>query len=75
VFLKQTTLRQEANDLNTITPFPKELVYSYISENAVIIEAGTHIGVHTIEMSSYKNCHIHAFEPVPHIFAQLEANT
>ena len=58
-----------------VEPFPKELAYSYIPEGAVVIEAGAHIGVHTAEMARLRNCRIHAFEPVPHIFAQLRENT
>ncbi len=58
-----------------VAPFPKELAYSYIPEGAVVIEAGAHIGVHTAEMARLRNCRIHAFEPVPHIFAQLRENT
>src|SRR4051812_2352164 len=41
--------------------------------NPVLVEAGAHIGVDTLKFSQlWPQGHIHAFEPVPAIFAELQ---
>ena len=51
-------------------------VKNYIPENPVIVEAGAFNGTDTIKIHQcWPNASIHAFEPVPEIFAILEKNT
>jgi 2-O-methyltransferase len=58
--------------LATIYPILK----SRLPENPVILEAGAHIGRDTKKLSAYwPKGHIHAFEPVPALFEQLQHNT
>src|SRR5271155_2959968 len=48
----------------------------YLPENPIIVEAGAFDGTDTRKMSAHwPNGTIHAFEPVPDIFALLEKNT
>lgn len=48
----------------------------YLPENPIIIEAGAYKGKETIKLATQlPHGTVHAFEPVPEIFAQLEANT
>jgi FkbM family methyltransferase len=58
---------------NTIS---KEYISQFIPNDAIIVEAGAHIGMDTIEMAKFwPNSTIYAFEPVPEIFEQLKKNT
>ena len=55
---------------------PKEYIASFLPPNPVILEAGAHIGIDTIEMSKFwPAAKIYAFEPVPDIFKKLKENT
>lgn len=55
---------------------PKRLIAAYLPANPTIVEAGAHIGVDTIQMSKrWPQGTIHAFEPIPHLFSQLQSNT
>ncbi len=55
---------------------PKEYIASFLPKNPLIIEAGAHVGLDTIEMSKFwPKAKIHAFEPVPHIYDKLKDNT
>jgi len=53
-------------------PITKDLIRHYVPHNAIIVEAGAHIGRDTIRMATlWPDAHIHAFEPVPALFDQL----
>lgn len=53
----------------------KNYIKKFLPKRPVIIDAGAHIGADSIEMSRlYKNSKIHAFEPVPSVFKNLEHN-
>lgn len=55
---------------------PKSFIGKFLPKAPVIIEAGAHIGADTLEMSKrWPKGSIHAFEPVPDIFAKLIENT
>jgi FkbM family methyltransferase len=55
---------------------PKNYIAKFLPQNPIIIEAGAHIGVDTLEMSTlWPLGHIHAFEPIPAIFQTLKENT
>ena len=54
----------------------KKRIIKYLSDDPIIVEAGAHIGIDTIEMSKlWPKGTIHAFEPVSNIFEQLSTNT
>lgn len=54
----------------------KKIIAHYLPPSPVIIEAGAHIGRDTVKMSkAWPNSIIHAFEPVPELFAVLLRNT
>ena len=55
---------------------PKRLIAAYLPVNPIIVEAGAHIGVDTVQMSKrWPQGIIHAFEPIPELFSQLQRNT
>lgn len=55
---------------------PKLHLRRFLPLNPVVVDAGAHIGVDTVEMSwLWRKGRIFAFEPVPDLFAQLQANT
>lgn len=48
----------------------------YLPDNPIIVEAGAFIGNDTVKMAKrWPHATIHAFEPVPEIFARLQENT
>jgi len=54
----------------------KKYISKFIKENAIIIEAGAHIGTDTCEMAKlWPLSKIYALEPIPEIFEQLKRNT
>jgi len=54
----------------------KSRIGKYLPKNAVILEAGAHKGEDTAEMAKrWPHATIHAFEPVPELFAILTKNT
>lgn len=54
----------------------KKEISKFLPKNAIIVEAGAHVGIDTIEMAKlWPSSTIYAFEPVPDIFEQLEKNT
>jgi len=54
----------------------KQLLPQFLPDNLSVIDAGAHIGRDTLEMSRlWKDGRIYAFEPVPALFAKLQANT
>lgn len=54
----------------------KDLIVLFLPENAVVLEAGAHVGSDTIEMAVlWPKATIYAFEPVPEIFNDLVQNT
>jgi 2-O-methyltransferase len=55
---------------------PKKYIAEFLPENPIIVEAGAHTGVDTLEMSKlWPQGHIYAFEPIPLIFKSLRENT
>jgi len=55
---------------------PKSFIRRFLPKSPVVIESGAHVGTDTVEMSRlWPKGVIHAFEPVPGIFAKLEENT
>ncbi len=54
----------------------KEIIGYYLPPNPIIVEAGAHIGRDTLKMKKHwPQCTIHAFEPVPELFAALIKKT
>jgi FkbM family methyltransferase len=55
---------------------PKAEIYKFLPENPIIIDAGAHVGLDTVEMSRmWPGSAVHAFEPIPEVFDQLLKNT
>jgi 2-O-methyltransferase len=55
---------------------PKRVLGRYIREDAVIVEAGAHRGIDTVQFARlWPDGRIHAFEPVPHVYEHLQRNT
>jgi FkbM family methyltransferase len=55
---------------------PKRALKRYIPEDAVIVEAGAHHGFDTTQFARlWPEGRIYAFEPVPHVYEELERNT
>jgi FkbM family methyltransferase len=54
----------------------KEIIAKYIPSDPIILEAGAHIGLDTIELAKrFPKGRIFAFEPIPNLFEQLSKNT
>lgn len=54
----------------------KAYIRQFLPENAVIIEAGAHIGTDTVDMATqWPDVTIHAFEPLPAMYKILVKNT
>lgn len=52
------------------------VVARYLPDNPIIVEAGAYIGTDTIKIAQqWPHGVVHAFEPVPDIFARLQENT
>jgi FkbM family methyltransferase len=59
-----------------VTKNLSHLIPQYLPDNSVIVEAGAFNGRDSIELAAKKkDTTIHAFEPVPEIFAELKKNT
>lgn len=57
-------------------PITKLFIKQFLPDSPVIVEAGAHIGRDTIKMANtWPNSTIHAFEPVPELFATLKLKT
>ena len=55
---------------------PKKFISNFLPPKSVIVEAGAHIGVDTVEMATlWPDSMVHAFEPIPSLHSQLESNT
>jgi FkbM family methyltransferase len=55
---------------------PKQALKRYIPTDAVIVEAGAHRGIDTVQFARlWPDGRIHAFEPVPHVYGHLLRNT
>ena len=53
---------------------PKQWFRPFLPADPVIVEAGAHNGVDTVELSRlWPDGHVHAFEPVPDLYARLTA--
>jgi FkbM family methyltransferase len=50
-----------------------DIFEQYITENSIVLEAGCHIGTHTLKLASLCK-HLHAFEPLPSSHELLEFN-
>lgn len=56
--------------------FSKEFIAQFLPKNPIILEAGAHNGSDTLEISRmWPHATIYAFEPIPHLFQQLQART
>jgi 2-O-methyltransferase len=54
----------------------KNKIKKFIPSNAVIIDAGAHIGADSVELARmFPSATIHSFEPVPEIYSFLRHNT
>lgn len=54
---------------------PKDFMKNYLPEDPIIVEAGAHIGIDTIEFSKvWPKGKIHAFEPIPVLYTKLVNN-
>jgi FkbM family methyltransferase len=54
----------------------KNYIRKFLPDNPVIIDAGAHVGVDSIEMCRiFNGSVIYAFEPVPTVFSSLQHNT
>jgi FkbM family methyltransferase len=52
---------------------PERVIARFLPNDPVILEAGAHNGVNTVEMAEFwPGAQIHAFEPVPAAFTELE---
>jgi FkbM family methyltransferase len=59
-----------------VTQIPKAELMEYLPDNPVIVEAGAHLGVDTVELArQWPSGIVHAFEPVPALFKELELRT
>jgi FkbM family methyltransferase len=55
---------------------PKEYLHRFLPPDPVVVEAGAHIGADTLALARlWPAGVVHAFEPVPELFAQLERRT
>lgn len=71
--LRRFALRWRAEDPHQI-PFRK--IRSYLPSNPVIVEAGAHRGQHTTLFARlWPDATIHAFEPVPELYAEVVRRT
>ena len=65
---------QSAQAENALTPL--EDIAGFLPSNPIIVEAGAHVGVDSLHMSTFwPKGTIHAFEPVPDLFEKLTTNT
>lgn len=68
----ETKVHRIKSDIHSVLRF----ITPYLPDNPVIIEAGAFHGYGTVIMAqNWPQAVIHAFEPVPDIFAKLEAKT
>jgi FkbM family methyltransferase len=55
---------------------PKRALKRYLPTDPVIVEAGAHHGLDTLQFTRlWPAGQIHAFEPVPHVYEHLQRNT
>jgi len=65
--------KDEAKEQGRIS---KDLLRSLLPDDPVVVEAGAHVGRDTVEMSRlWPKGLIHAFEPIPDLFARLKTAT
>jgi FkbM family methyltransferase len=63
-------------NISAVGIIPKSYIRKFLPRNPIIVEAGAHIGIDTVEMAKLlPRGTIHAFEPVPSLYKQLEHNT
>jgi len=62
--------------LKSSNSIDKKYIAKFLPKNPIIVEAGAHVGLDTIEMAKiWPESKIYAFEPVLEIFNQLKKNT
>ncbi len=55
---------------------PKYKLEKFIPQNAIMIDAGAHIGADSVELARmFPTAKVHCFEPVPEIYSFLKHNT
>lgn len=52
-----------------------ELIFAYLKPGYTVLEAGAHNGTDTKRLAALTKNKVFAFEPVPHLFAQLKSQT
>lgn len=73
IFVNLSTLTNKKNSSGIIE---KSFIEQFLPNNPIILEAGAHIGVDTVEMATrWPNSTIYAFEPVPNLFNRLKKIT
>jgi 2-O-methyltransferase len=71
--MKSVSARWATVDVHQI---PFKTIRSHLPRNPVCVEAGAHRGQHTVHLSRiWRDCTIHAFEPVPELFAEMSRRT
>ncbi len=76
LFPKQLKHFIKTNFLKFTPSEEKQLIGQYLPQNPVIIEAGAHVGFDSAQMAQYwKKSQLYCFEPIPHIYTQLQENT
>ncbi len=54
----------------------KTLAARFLPPDPIVVEAGAHVGGDTVEMARrWRTGTVHAFEPLPHLFIELERRT
>jgi 2-O-methyltransferase len=76
--LKAVLSKEKILSLEDYRAFERSKAYlrRFVPKDAVIVEAGAHIGTDTVEMARlWPDVTIHAFEPLPEMFSILRTNT
>jgi FkbM family methyltransferase len=75
-FVREWFSPYHSRELTVKGVVPKQYIKRFIPDDPIIVEAGAHLGWDTIEMSTlWSKGIIHAFEPVPGLYGQLQNNT
>ncbi|MFQ3664277.1 MAG: FkbM family methyltransferase [Chloroflexaceae bacterium] len=69
-------LKQLAVRRSSVGEIPKVDFVPFLPDNPVIVEAGAHVGLDTLELARlWKKGTVHAFEPVPVLYRRLRSRT